>query len=202
MKRMWVALILVAGAFAQKPPKPLKDGLYAIFKTEFGDIRAVLFQKDAPNSVNLFVGLAQGTQPWRDPTGKAVKRPFYDDTTFFRVVPESAVQGGSPDGTNTYNCGLLIKDEMLPGLRFQPGSLAIANAGAPDTGGCQFFSTVASVPSWNMKYSIFGQVVEGQSVVDKLAKVPLNGEKPVNPPKLLSVTIERIGPEPVRKPKK
>ena len=202
MKRTWVALMLVAGAFAQKHPKPLKDGLYAIFKTEFGDIRAILYEKDTPHSVNLFVGLAQGTQPWRDPTGKVVKKPFYDNTTFFRVVPDEAVQGGSPDGTNTYKCGLLIKDEMLPGLRFQPGSLAIANAGTPDTGGCQFFLTVASIPSWNMKYAIFGQVVQGLNVVEKLTKVPLDGEKPVNPPKLISVTIERIGPEPVKKPKK
>jgi peptidyl-prolyl cis-trans isomerase A (cyclophilin A) len=201
MKRMCLALMVAVSALAQKPPKPLKNGLYAIFKTEFGDIRAILFEKDTPRSVGLFVGLAQGIQPWRDPGGKTVRKPYYDNTTFFRIVPGAAVQAGSPDGTNTYNCGLMIKDETLPGIRFQGGSLAIANGG-PDTGGCQFFITLGSMSSWDMKYSIFGQVVEGMNVVEKLATVPVHGERPVNPPKLISVTIERIGPEPVKKPKK
>jgi len=202
MKRMWIVCALVACAFAQKEPKPPKTGLYANFKTEFGDIRVVLFEKDTPNSVALFVGLAQGTQSWRDPKGAIVKRPYYDDTTFFRIVPESAVQGGSADGTNSYNCGLKIKDEALPGIRFHSGSLAIANAG-PDTGGCQFFFTMGPMPSWDMKYTIFGEAVDGQKVIEKLSKVTVVGEKPVNPPRLISVTIERIGPAPVvKKPKK
>ena len=149
----------------------------------------------------LFVGLAQGTQSWRDPSGKVVKKPYYDNTTFFRVIPETAVQGGSPDGTTTYNCGLRIKDEMLPGIKFQGGSLAIANGG-PDTGGCEFFFTTGANPSWDMKFTIFGQVVEGENVVEKMSKVPVQGETPVNPPKLIGVTIERIGPVPVLKKKK
>lgn len=200
MKRVCIAFMMVASAFAQKPAKPLKNGLYATFKTEFGDIRAILFEKDTPHSVNLFVGLAEGTQPFLGVDGKKVQRPYYDNTTFFRIVPESAVQAGSQDGTATYNCGLRIKDETLPGIRFQAGSLAIANAG-PDTGGCQFFLTIAAMPSWNMKYTIFGQVVQGQDVVEKLSRVPARDEHPVNPPKLISVTIERIGPAPAQKPK-
>ena len=82
----------------------------------------------------------------------------------------------------------------------RPADLAIANAG-PDTGGCQFFLTIAAMPSWNMKYTIFGQVVQGQDVVEKLSRVPARDEHPVNPPKLISVTIERIGPAPAQKPK-
>jgi len=201
MKRTFLALMMAACALAQKPPKPLKDGLYANFTTEFGDIKALLFEKDTPQAVSLFIRLAQGVQDFRDVDGKIVKRRFYDNTTFFRIVPEDAVQGGSPDGTNTYNCGLKIKDETFPGLKFRAGSLAIANAG-PDTGGCQFFFTVGQKPSWDMKYTIFGQVVEGQDVLFKLSRVPVHDQRPVNPPKLISVTIQRIGPPPAQKPKK
>jgi cyclophilin family peptidyl-prolyl cis-trans isomerase len=204
MKRLSVFLILVACAFAQKPDKPLKNGLYAIFNTEFGKFTAQLYEKDTPNSVETFRELAQGTLASRDPkTNAMVKRPLYDNTTFYRILPGQAIQGGSPNGTPAYDCGFVIKDEILPGLMFsQSGKLAVANSGSPDTGGCQFFITTGPVPNWNNKYAIFGQVVEGMDVVGKIDKVPVRGDQPVNPPKLISVTIERVGPEPVKKPKK
>jgi len=201
MKRLPLALILVACAFAQKPPKPPKPGLYAILKTDFGDIRAQLFEKDTPNTVATFVGLVQGTQPWRDPEGNTVKKPYYNNTTFFRILSGQVVQAGSPTGESTYNCGFVIKDEILPGLRFRAGSLAIANGG-PDTGSCQFFIITGPSTSWDQKYTIFGQVTEGEEVVDKMTKVPVHNEKPLTAPKLISVTIERIGPAPAVKPKK
>jgi cyclophilin family peptidyl-prolyl cis-trans isomerase len=202
MKRTLVALLLAASAFAQKPAKPLKNGLYANFKTEFGDIKAILFEKDTPRAVALFIGLAQGVQAFRGEDGKSTKRRFYDNTVFFRIVPDDAVQAGSPDGTNTYNCGLTIKDEMFPGIKFHSGSLAIANTGQPNSGGCQFFFALQSKPSWDGKYTVFGQVVEGMDVVDKLGRVPVRDEHPINPPKLISVTVQRIGPAPAPKAKK
>lgn len=202
MKGTFSALLMAACAFAQPPSKPLKNGLYAIFKTEFGDIEAILFEKDTPRAVGLFVGLAQGTQDFRAADGSIVKRRFYDNTVFFRIVPEDAVQAGSPDGTNTYNCGLKIKDEFLPGIKFRAGSLAIANPGQPDSGTCQFFFTLQAKPSWDMKYTIFGQVVNGMDVLRELGRVPVRDERPLNPPKLISVTIHREGPMPVQKPKK
>ncbi len=202
MKRTLLALLLATCAFAQKSPKPLKNGIYANFKTEFGDIKAILYDKDAPASVSLFIRLAQGVQEFRDVDGKLAKRPYYDNTTFFRVVPEKAVQAGSPNGLNTFNCGLFIKDEFLPGLKFRAGSLAVANSGSPDSGGCQFFITSEQMPSWDMKYSIFGQVVEGLDVVQKLASVPVRDERPIDPPKLISVTITRVGPPAPVKTKK
>ena len=205
MKRLSVLLILVACAFAQKPDKPLKNGLYAIFNTELGKFTAQLYEKDTPNSVVTFVELAQGTLAWRDPkTNTMVKRPLYDNTTFYRVLPGQAIQGGSPNGTPAFDCGFTIRDEMLPGLMFsQSGKLAVANAGAPDSGACQFFITTGPIASWNGKYAIFGQVVEGLDVIGKIDKVPVHGDQPVNPVKLISVTIQRVGPEPeVKKPKK
>jgi len=86
-----------------------------------------------------------------------------------------------------------ISDEYLPGLRFdRAGKLAMANTGQPDSGGCQFFITNNVAPTWNGKYTIFGQVVEGQDVVDKISRVPTRDEKPVTPVKLISVAIERV----------
>jgi cyclophilin family peptidyl-prolyl cis-trans isomerase len=205
MKRLAVLLILVACAFAQKPDKPLKNGLYAVFNTELGKFTAQLYEKDTPNSVTTFVELAQGTLAWRDPkTNAMVKRPLYDNTTFYRILPGQAIQGGSPNGTPAFDCGFTIRDEILPGLMFsQSGKLAVANAGAPDTGACQFFITTGPIASWNGKYAIFGQVVEGLDVVTRINKAPVRGEQPINPVKLISVTIERVGPVPeVKKPKK
>ena len=154
-----------------------------------------------------FVGLAQGTLPWRDPKSQAmVKKPLYDNLTFYRVVPGRAIQSGSPTGSPAFDCGFTIKDEMLPGLTFgQSGRLAMANSngeGTTNTGGCQFFITLGPVTSWNGNYSIFGQVVRGQDVLEKLGKVPVKGELPANPPKLNSVKIMRVGPPPPVKTKK
>jgi peptidyl-prolyl cis-trans isomerase A (cyclophilin A) len=196
--RKWpsIALLIATCAFAQEAPKPPKPGLYAIFKTELGDIRVLLYEKYTPVTVATFVGLAQGTSPWKDPNGKFVRKPLYNNTTFFRVVPGAAIQGGTPTGNAAYDCGFVIRDEMLPGLQFKLGSLAIANTGAADSGSCQFFFTGGPMSSWNMKYTIFGQAVDGLNVVEKLIHVPAHGEEPIHPPKLISVTIERIGPPP------
>ena len=206
MKRIVVFLLLSAWAFAQKPEKPLKNGLYAIFDTEMGSFTAELYEKDTPNSVATFVGLAQGTLPWRDPNShEMVKRPLFQNITFYRILPGMAIQSGSPTGSAAFDCGFTIKDEILPGLMFgQSGRLAVANANSENvhnTGGCQFFITLGPVASWNNNYAIIGQVVRGQNVVDKIGKVPVHGDQPVTPPKLNSVKIERVGPAPQIKKK-
>jgi cyclophilin family peptidyl-prolyl cis-trans isomerase len=169
-----------------------------------GKITARLYEKDTPNTVENFVALAQGTRPTRDPkTRTLVKRRLYENITFHRVVPDMAIQAGDPTGTGSHDCGFRIRDEILPGLRFDSaGKLAMANTGEPDSGGCQFFITSNAVREWTGKYTIFGTVVEGQDVVLKINRAKLRGDKPVDPVKLIGVTIERIGPEPVKKRKK
>ena len=113
------------------------------------------------------------------------------------------IQAGDPTGTGRHNCGFTIRDEYLPGLRFDSaGKLAMANSGNPDSGGCQFFITDGPMRSWDGKYVIFGLVVEGLDVVAKINHAPLHDDKPVQPVKLMTVTIERVGPEPVKKRKK
>jgi peptidyl-prolyl cis-trans isomerase A (cyclophilin A) len=168
--------------------------VYAIFETSEGTIVARLYEKETPAAVANFIGLAQGTTAWYDPAvKKLVKRPLYRDITFHRVVPHEAIQAGDPTGLGTHNCGIRLRDEFLPGLRFdRPGRLAVANSGQPDSGGCQFFITANIETTWNGKYTIFGQVVEGQDVVQKISRVPVRDEKPVTPVKLIGVSIERV----------
>jgi cyclophilin family peptidyl-prolyl cis-trans isomerase len=113
------------------------------------------------------------------------------------------IQSGDPTGTGSFNCGFTIPDEFLPGLRFdRTGKLAMANTGGPNSGGCQFFITSNAMPMWDGKYTIFGVVVAGQDVVSRINHAPVRGDKPVDPVKLIGVTIERVGPEPVKKRKK
>jgi peptidyl-prolyl cis-trans isomerase A (cyclophilin A) len=182
----------------------LPDGLYAIFSTSMGNITARLYEKDTPKTVENFVALAQGTKATRSPkTGAMVKVPLYDNITFHRILPDIMIQAGDPTGTGSHNCGVHLADEILPGLRFdRAGKLAMANTGAPDSGGCQFFITVNAMHSWDGKYTIFGVVVDGEDVVNRIGRVRVNGDRPIEPVKLISVTIERIGPEPVKKKKK
>jgi peptidyl-prolyl cis-trans isomerase A (cyclophilin A) len=203
--RLSVLVLIAAGAFAQETPPPqLANGLYAVFSTTMGNFIAKLYEKDTPVSVANFVGLAQGTKAWRDPkTHTMVKRPLYDNITFHRVIPGAMIQSGSADGTTSHNCGITIRDEFLPGLRFdRAGKLAVANSGGPDSGACQFFITTNPMPSWDGKYTVFGMVVDGLEVVSKISHAPCRGDKPVDPVKLVSVTIERVGPEPAQKPRK
>jgi len=181
----------------------LPNGLYAVFHTEMGDFTARLYEKDTPVTVKNFVALAQGTKPTRLPkTGKMANVLLYQNITFHRVLPGMMIQSGDPTGTGRGDCGVNVPDEILPGLRFDgAGRLAMANMGDPNTGGCQFFITTNSVREWDGRYTIFGMVVEGQNVVDKIDHQPVRGDRPITPVKLLSVTIERIGPEPVKKKK-
>ncbi len=189
-----LAFSVVLGA--QNPP--LKPGLYATFQTSEGAITARLYEKETPIAVRNFVELAQGTKPWKDPkTGALVKRPLYNNLTFHRVLPGVMIQSGDPTGTGAHRCGITIRDEFVLGLRFdQAGRLAVANTGEPDSGGCQFFITTDRMSEWTGKYTIFGQLVSGLNVADKISHTRVRGERPVDPPKLIGVTIERVGAAP------
>jgi cyclophilin family peptidyl-prolyl cis-trans isomerase len=156
------------------------------------------YEKESPITVKNFVDLAQGRKAWRDPkTGQMVRRPLYNGVTFHRVIPGFMIQGGDPTGTGMGDPGFTIPDEFHPSLKFdRPGRLAMANAG-PRTGNCQFFITEVPTPHLNGAHTIFGQVVEGQEVVNKIARVPRDAnDKPRTPVRITRVVIERVGPEP------
>jgi peptidyl-prolyl cis-trans isomerase A (cyclophilin A) len=197
-------LTILALLFFAAEPQTRPNGLYAIFNTSMGQITAKLYEKDTPIAVKTFVDLAQGAKATRDAkTGKMVYRRLYDNITFHRIVRDEMIQSGDPTGTGGHDCGFTIRDEILPGLRFEEaGKLAMANIGKPDTGGCQFFITVNSMRPWTGQYTIFGYVVQGMDVATKMNRVKLRGDRPIEPVKLISVTIERVGWEPVKKPKK
>jgi len=201
MKTIIGLLATLAGALAQAPPAapPAREpGLYATINTTQGAIVVKFFEKEAPITVRNFVGLARGTKAWKDPkTGLMVmKRSLYNGTIFHRVIPNFMIQGGDPLGTGLGGPGFVIPDEFSPDLKFDvPGRLAMANSG-PHTGGSQFFITEVPTPHLNGLHTIFGQVVEGQDIVTKIAHVPVNGEKPVTPVRITSIVIKREGPPP------
>lgn len=198
--RRFILFLLAAGCVsAQQQP----NGLYAVFNTSMGRFTARLYEKDTPATVENFVALTQGAKATRNAkTRTMAKVPLYENITFHRVLPGTMIQSGDPTGTGSHNCGVTIHDEFLPGLRFDSaGKLAMANTGEPDSGGCQFFITCNPMREWNGKYTIFGVVVEGQDVVSMINRAPVRGDKPVDPVKLMSVAIERIGPEPVKRKK-
>jgi peptidyl-prolyl cis-trans isomerase A (cyclophilin A) len=220
MKRLSTLLLIAACAFAQTtppapakkaavpaapakkeaaPPAPDRDpGLYTIINTSLGTITAQLFEKEAPGTVANFVALARGTKAYKNKAGAMVKGPYFSNLIFHRVIPGFMIQTGDIAGTGSSDCGFTIKDEIVPTLKYdKPGRLGLARLDSPNTGACQFFITDAPYPSLNGQYTIFGQVVEGQDIVGKIASVPRdNMDKPRTPVKLISMTIKRYGPPP------
>ena len=163
----------------------------AVMTTSMGTVRIELFPKLAPKTVANFIGLSGGTKAWTDPrTGKTVRRPFYNGLTFHRVIPDFMIQGGDPLGSGMGGPGYQFANETSPDVTFdRPGRLAMANAG-PDTNGSQFFITTAAYPSLNGGYSLFGQVVSGQNVVDEISKVARDPQdKPIRPVLIKQITI-------------
>jgi peptidyl-prolyl cis-trans isomerase A (cyclophilin A) len=148
-----------------------KGDLYAIFQTSQGNITVRLFEKDAPETVANFVGLATGSKEWTDPRSRAKSHAkLYDGTVFHRVIPSFMIQGGDPLGTGTGDPGYRFKDEFQSGRKFdKPGLLAMANAG-PNTNGSQFFITEVPTPHLNNRHTIFGEVVKGFELVPKIAR--------------------------------
>ena len=169
-------------------------GTYAIFDTSLGKITIRLLEKEAPNTVANFVGLAEGNKEFTDSkTGSKAKRPFYDGLVFHRVIPDFMIQGGCPEGSGRGGPGYKFADEFHASLKHdKPGKLSMANAG-PNTNGSQFFLTVAATPWLDNKHSIFGEVIEGQDVADNISKVPRDpSDRPKTPVIINKVTIERV----------
>jgi peptidyl-prolyl cis-trans isomerase A (cyclophilin A) len=167
--------------------------LYATIETNLGTIKCELFPDKTPKTVRNFVELAEGKKMWTHPfTGRKARKPFYDGLTFHRVMPGFMIQGGDPLADGRGGPGYKFEDEIVPDLKFdKPGRLAMANAG-PNTNGSQFFITVVPTPHLNGKHTIFGQVVEGQAVVNKIVNVRRDvNDKPINAVIMRKVTIER-----------
>src|ERR1700726_1512290 len=156
---------------------------FALFDTTEGTFKIKLFADKAPKTVENFVSLAEGTK-----TGK----PFYDGIIFHRVIPDFMIQGGCPEGSGRGGPGYKFGDEFHASLKHsKPGMLSMANAG-PNTNGSQFFVTVAATPHLDNRHTVFGEVVEGYDVVEKISKVPTAAQdRPRKDVKINSLKIER-----------
>ena len=160
----------------------MENGIYAKITTAKGDILLQLTYQLTPATVGNFVALAEGTMK---NTQKPLGTPYYDGLTFHRVIPNFMIQGGCPLGTGTGDPGYRFDDEFHPSLKHnKAGVISMANAGA-GTNGSQFFITHLPTPWLDNKHTVFGQVIEGQNVVDSIAQ----GDK------IEKITIIRVGEE-------
>jgi peptidyl-prolyl cis-trans isomerase A (cyclophilin A) len=169
---------------------------FATIYTNAGPIRVELFANHAPKTVRNFIGLAEGTQEYRDPTtGAPGSGPYYDGTIFHRVISGFMIQGGDPTGTGRGGPGYQFGDEFHSELRFdRPYLLAMANAG-PGTNGSQFFITVGPTPHLNMRHTIFGEVADAESrkVVDAIGTTRTGaGDRPVQDVVIERIEVERV----------
>jgi len=186
-KTMLLTAVLLTGGIMSAQAKT------AVIETSKGTIECELYEKDSPNTVANFVGLASGTKEYKDAkTGQPKKSHFYDGVIFHRVIPGFMIQGGDPLGTGTGGPGYKFNDET-PSQKFdRPGRLAMANAG-PNTNGSQFFITVANSEFLNTNghYTIFGQVTKGQDVADAISKVDRDAsDRPKEPVVIKKITFK------------
>ena len=147
---------------------------YVKFETTMGNFKAKLYSDKAPITTDNFRGL--------------VEKGFYDGIIFHRVIDGFMIQGGDPSGTGTGGSGKKIPDEFGPGLKHnKKGIFSMANAG-PNTGTSQFFITLAPTPHLDGKHAIFGEIVEGMDVVEKIGKTKTGpGDKPEKEVKMKKV---------------
>ena len=150
----------------------------AIFETSMGDFTIELYTDKAPKTTENFI--------------KLVQQGYYDGIIFHRVIDGFMIQGGDPTGTGRGGPGYTILDEFDPSLKHDSaGILSMANAG-PNTGGSQFFITLAPTPHLDGKHAVFGKVIKGMDVVYKIGKVPTGqGDRPVLPVTIKSIKIQK-----------
>ena len=198
-----MAALTMGGAQAQgaqrdsesKTPmaKEYGAGKYAVLQTNMGIIICKLLDNVAPKTVESFIGLAEGTREFTDPkTDQKATRPYFDGTIFHRVIPNFMIQGGDPTGTGRGGPGYVVPDEIRASLKFdRPGRMAMANSGR-NSAGSQFFITHGPKSYLNGDYTIFGQVVKGQEVVNSIGRVQTRNDRPVVDIVLEKVIIERV----------
>ena len=213
--------LLLSSVFPASAYQPDSDGMYAVLNVTYydpdtqeqasGEIAVQLTFGEAPVTVANFVGLATGELPWFDFETYEVRggadnpEPFYDGLTFHRVVPNFIIQSGSRNGTGNDGPGFAIPNEIDPGLNHVGGgiiSMANSSNGAQrlNSGGSQFFITAAQFPetqgqldALNGKHSIFGFLREGQQIVQKINRNPIDGSVPINDAVIDSIDILKVG---------
>jgi peptidyl-prolyl cis-trans isomerase A (cyclophilin A) len=198
------SFLLPVAAAGSPPADKRKPGLYWTFETDKGNISCKLFEAEAPVTVRTMVGLAIGKISYVHPeTKQSQRKKFFDGLIFDRVIPGVMIQGGDLLGTGVGHPegpSFPYKSEIVASLKFDaPGRLAMANNG-PNTNDTHFFITEAAYPSFDGKYTIWGQC-ENVDVVKVIARVPRDaGDTPVTPVHIQRAVIERVGPAPADAP--
>lgn len=162
----------------------LNDGLYANLQTSQGNMLVKFEDEKSPVTVANFIGLAEGKI---DNNKKPKGVPFYDGTIFHRVIQDFMIQGGDAQGTGMGDPGYKFEDEKNDLKHTGKGILSMANSG-PNTNGSQFFITQVPTPWLDGKHTVFGKVVEGEEVIDKIAAVE---KGPQDKPKT-DVVLEKV----------
>jgi len=179
MKKIFVGLVIIGLMFCYGRSLAM-DGAIVVLETNQGDIEIKLKPDVAPKACENFT--------------KLVERGYYDGLTFHRVIKGFMIQGGDPTGTGMGGesiWGRPFEDETTPAAKFDaPGILAMANSG-PNTNGSQFFITTVKTPWLNMRHSIFGEVVSGLDVLQKIENTPVNAEdRPITEQKIIRAYIK------------
>ncbi|WP_341277895.1 peptidylprolyl isomerase [Paenibacillus sp. FSL H8-0537] len=157
----------------------LNKSYTAVFTTNKGNFTVKLYANEAPITVNNFVFLA--------------RHGFYDGLTFHRIIESFMIQGGDPQGNGVGTPGYSIPDELDTEIKYEPGIVAMANAGKPNTGGSQFFICTGSGSenlNQNPNYSIFGKVISGMDTVADIAKTPVDNNEPLEDIIIQNIVIE------------
>lgn len=194
--KQYLSLLLLASTSSGLAQYAGTNGIFAEFNTSMGSFTCRLDQVLAPKTVANFIGLATGERAWLDlPSGTVKTNPFFNGTTFHRVIAGFMNQGGSPNGQGTDNPGYAFEDEFSPSLRHDTfGTLSSANSG-PDSNGGQFFVTAGATPWLNDVHSVFGKLYGGSNVVYAINRVATGAnDKPLTNVVLQTVVIRRIGP--------
>jgi peptidyl-prolyl cis-trans isomerase A (cyclophilin A) len=193
--RQAVLLVALLGSISSSHAQ-YTNGIYAEFNTSMGSFTCRLEYALAPKACANFIGLATGQRPWLDlPSGVVKTNPFYDGTTFHRVIAGFMNQGGSRNALGTDGPGYSFVDEFNPTLRHDGfGVLSMANSG-PDSNGSQYFITVSAQPQLDDVHTVFGRLYGGSNVVYGINHVSTDANnKPLTNVTVNSVNIRRVGP--------
>jgi len=180
MRRLLLALLMSVFITNVYAGDEMTNNQIVVLETNQGKIEIKLFNDIAPKTCENFLGL--------------IKKGYYNGVVFHRVIKGFMVQGGDPTGTGRGGesmWGDKFEDEVTPGIGFsKKGLLAMANAG-PNTNGSQFFITTAATPWLNMKHTIFGEVISGYDVVEKIENTPVDAsDRPLEQQKIVRIVLK------------